>query len=220
MFELYKDRSPNGTAFAKFKLNERNLENTNFVRVGSILVKRGNCAWVAAHEFALSQPNVLQTKWIDYHLYIVATVSSTRFTKFESYKGNPQALGWLELDSTLVQSDDEKSLRQLAVQLHQIDIGLFIPVLGFAPQVPEIFLPIAPRIIVGEVLVNGTPCAVQSTCNPTVDQIRVRSIHRRSIMDVHTHDRRWLPHQRRTAYHKPRGGEVHCRHHGSHTHRD
>ena len=99
-----------------------------------------------------------------------------RTRKFKSYKNHPGAfssrLG--EHDSRFVEGDHKVSFRELPVKFDQSLVGSFIPVLGRTPQLPELLLN-ALRLIKKEVLVNGTPCAVQSTRNPAIDKIRVRS---------------------------------------------
>ena len=59
--------------------------------------------------------------------------------------------------------------RELLAQIDQLIIGNFVPVFGFTPQLPELieFL----RMVEIEILVNGTPCAVQSSYNPPVGLI-------------------------------------------------
>ena len=73
---------------------------------------------------------------------------------------------------------------ELVVQFCQDLVGIFIPVLGFTPQSPEI-LPTF-RFVEGEILVNRTPRAVQGACNPTVDRIRM-STRRRLAINSRTH---------------------------------
>ena len=74
-----------------------------------------------------------------------------------------------------MESDHKVSFRELAVQVDQFIVGSFIPVLGWTPQFPEILLNLL-GLVEGEVLVNSTPCAVQSACNPTIDKVWIRSV--------------------------------------------
>jgi hypothetical protein len=76
-----------------------------------------------------------------------------------------------------VESDHKVSFHELPVQLDQFLVGSFIPVLGWTPQLPEL-LPDAVRMIEGEVLVYGTPRAVQSAGNPAIDNDWIRSMPR------------------------------------------
>ena len=66
-----------------------------------------------------------------------------------------------------MEGDRKVSLRELVIQLDQFLVAGFIPVLGWTPQLPEPLLNVS-RLIQGEVLVNGTPCAIQSASNPAI----------------------------------------------------
>ena len=68
-----------------------------------------------------------------------------------------------------MEGDNQVPLRELAVQIDKFIVGSFIPGLGSAPLSPELLLNLL-RMIEGEVLVNGAPCAVQGACNPTIDR--------------------------------------------------
>jgi len=77
----------------------------------------------------------------------------------------------------LAESDHEVSFHELPVKFHQLLIGSFVPVFGWAPQPMELILSARGEDILIEinVLVNGTPCAVQSASNPAVDKGWIRS---------------------------------------------
>lgn len=57
-----------------------------------------------------------------------------------------------------MKADDKVSAHQLTVQLDQVLIVGFVPVLSRAPRVPELLL--FGGEVEGEVLVDGAPCAV------------------------------------------------------------
>lgn len=82
----------------------------------------------------------------------------------------------LELDTGPVQTDHKVSLLKLMVQLDQLLVANFVPIFGFAPQFIE-FLSKGRilGVVESEILVDGAPCAIQGTCNPSVDQILIRS---------------------------------------------
>jgi len=105
-----------------------------------------------------------------------------------------RALFSLNPDSILMEGNHKVSVHQRTVQRDQVIVGLFIPVFGVAPQLPE-FLPNGVmdflggtesrvsltgkvttavgkgvRVMDSEVLVNGPPCTVQSACDPAIDQ--------------------------------------------------
>ena len=114
----------------------------------------------------------------DFQSY-TATVNCTTYTKeFESYKGYLNALILLKRDTILIERNHEVSIREVTVQLDQVIVEKFIPVLGPAPQFPELRLERGTRVVEGEVLVNGAPCAVQSTCDPTGDRLDQKSYRR------------------------------------------
>lgn len=69
-----------------------------------------------------------------------------------------------------MESDHKVSLRELPVQVDQFTVGSLIPVPGWAPRVPEPLLNLL-SVIKGEILINGTPCTVQSARNPTIDKV-------------------------------------------------
>ena len=85
-----------------------------------------------------------------------------------------------------MESDCEVLIQELAVQLDQFRV--FIPILGWTPQLPEL-LPNLFRVIEGEIIVNGTPCAVQSASNPTVENIWIKSAPKGPTVNPHTHGR-------------------------------
>ena len=135
-----------------------------------------------------------------------------RTRKFKSYKNHPGAfssrLG--EHDSRFVEGDHKVSFRELPVKFDQSLVGSFIPVLGRTPQLPELLLN-ALRLIKKEVLVNGTPCAFQSTDNPAVNKVQVRSTLKESKVNRNTHERYWSPRRRRRACLLRRVGAFGCR---------
>jgi hypothetical protein len=90
------------------------------------------------------------------------------------------------------EGDHKDLLCEVMVLFDECHIFLFIPVLGLAPQFIEIVLNSGPSVIIeGKVLVNSTPCAVQSTCDPTVDRNRIRTTPRGLSVNLRTRDRRW-----------------------------
>ena len=106
-------------------------------------------------------------KSADFYSY-TGTVNCTAFARFKSYKGVSRTLFLLKHEARLAESDDKVSIREVMVQFDQIFVGGFIPVFCLTPLFSECLPEL--EIIEGKVLVNSTPCAVQSTCDPTVDQ--------------------------------------------------
>jgi hypothetical protein len=96
--------------------------------------------------------------------------------KFRLYKGGTTFLS-RGSDSSVMESDHKVSLHEPAVQFDKFLAGSFIPVLGFTPQIPEL-LQNALRLMEEKILFNGTPRAVQSASNPTIDEVWIRSIPR------------------------------------------
>ena len=97
-----------------------------------------------------------------------------RKTKFYKSELLESALLSRGRDSRLMERDREVSVRELAVQLNQFLVRSFIPILGWTPQIPEL-LPDARGLIEGKILVNGTPCAVQSTSNPAIEKFELEA---------------------------------------------
>ena len=79
-----------------------------------------------------------------------------------------------EPDSRLVEGNHQVSVHELLVQLDQFLVGNFIQVLACTPVVIE-RLHNALRLVEGEVLINGTPCTVQSAGNPAIGKVRIRN---------------------------------------------
>ena len=73
-----------------------------------------------------------------------------------------------------MEANHEVSIHELPVPFDQLLIGSFVPVLGFPPQFIELLQSTRGQIclVEVEVLVNGTPRAVQSASNPTIDKGR------------------------------------------------
>ena len=135
---------------------------------------------------------VLYVKRARFYLFIKSTTLARR---------DLDTLFLLEHDSGPVKTNHKVSLCELTIQVDQLLAGGLIQILGFAPRIPELISKVL-RVIEGEVLVNGTPCATESACNPAINQIRIRSSPRGLTVNLRTHDRDWSPRQRRRAFHE------------------
>lgn len=129
----------------------------------------------------------------------------------------PSRLG--EHDSRFAEGDHKLSFHELLVKCDQFTGGFFVQVLGLTPQPPEHLLN-ALRLVEIKVLVNGTPCAFQSTDNPAVNKVRVRSTLKESKVNRNTHERYWSPRRRRRACLLRRVGAFGCRRHRLRTNLD
>ena len=85
-----------------------------------------------------------------------------------------------------MESDHKVAFRELSIQFDQFLVGSFIPILGWAPLFMELSLNLL-RLIEVNVLVHGTPCAVQSAGNPTIDKVWIRVTPRRLTVNLRTH---------------------------------
>ena len=104
------------------------------------------------------------------------TNGTTLAKKFKLYRGDLGAFIWLGHDTIFVESDHHGSLHELMVRLGQPIVTIVIPVFSFAPQFLELLMKVALTVIDEEILVNGTPCAIQSACDPAVNEIGIRNV--------------------------------------------
>jgi len=117
-------------------------------------------------------------RWYNIHTLLVK--------KFKLYKGDQCAFLSSGPDARFVESDHKVAFRELFVQFDQFLVASFIPILGSAPLFIEL-IPNRLRLVEGNVLVHGTPCAVQSAGNPTIDKVWVRVTPRRLTVNLRTH---------------------------------
>jgi len=79
-----------------------------------------------------------------------------------------------------MKSNHKVSFSELVVQFDQLLVVGFIPVFASTPLIQKLLVK-GIWVINSKILINSTPCAVESAGNPTIDKDQLRVLHSENL---------------------------------------